>query len=128
MPLALSTPAILTAQTTIGYANDHTSGTGCVPAAGPDRYYSLTIPAGLKLSVTVTPTSSWNPSVSIISTVGCSSSSPCLASSDAAGTGAAEFVQYQNSIPAPLSVYVVVDSASGSEAGTFTLEATVTSP
>lgn len=111
--------------TTVGYANDYGSGTGCTSAAGPDRTYRVSLPAGHRLTATVAPTSSWDPSVNLMLASSCEGTRTCVAASDLAGTGGAETARFTNVLEAATDVYVVVESLSPAGAGTFDLATTV---
>lgn len=113
--LTLGTP--LADQTLIGFGNDYGSGTSCSGAGGPDRVYSVVVPAGERLEVTVTPTTpdggtSWNPSINVMSAAQCQAATrTCLAGSDTATTGAAEIVRWTNNAATPTTVFVAVETS-----------------
>ncbi len=135
--LAVGTP--LADQTLVGFGNDYRSGTGCSGAGGPDHVYTVTVPAGERIEVTVTPTTpdggaSWNPSVNLMSAAQCQAAArTCLAGSDAASSGAPEVVRWTNTGSAPAVVFVAVETATttppaAGDARTFTINATSSTP
>ncbi|MBE2252642.1 MAG: hypothetical protein IAE78_24130, partial [Myxococcus sp.] len=102
-----------------GAANHYGAGAGCVSAPGPDLVYRLQVGMAARVSVTVTPSTSWD--VSLSATVGALSrceATPrtCDAAVDAATAGNAETLDLAT---AGEDVYVVVDSSSST--GAFTL-------
>ena len=106
--------------TLTGALNDYGSGSACLSAPGPDRVYRLQVGVAARVSVTVTPTTSWD--VSLSATVGTLSrceAAPrtCDAAVDAATAGNSETIDVAT---AGGDVFVVVDSAS-TPVGSFTL-------
>ncbi|MDP3238367.1 MAG: hypothetical protein Q8N26_36575 [Myxococcales bacterium] len=106
--------------TLTGALNDYGSGSACLSAPGPDRVYRLQVGMAARVSVTVTPTASWD--VSVSATVGslarCAAAPrTCDAAVDAATAGNSETIDVAT---AGDDVFVVVDSASTSVGG-FTL-------
>jgi Ca2+-binding RTX toxin-like protein len=105
-----------TDQTLLGFFNDYGSGTSCGSAGGPDRIYSVSVPAGERLEVTVTPTvvnggTSWNPSINLMSAAQCQATPrACLAGADSAGTGAAEVVRWTNTAASATTVLIAVET------------------
>jgi hypothetical protein len=108
----------LAGQTTVGYQGDYDLPSGCTGAntRGLDRVYSITIPHGQKLKVTVTPVAldggtSWDPVVYLLGgpASGCAGATTCLAGEDLGGGGALETVEYTNSGGTGLPVFIVVD-------------------
>ena len=65
----LSPGATLFGQTTVGFQDNYSATASCafVNCPGPDRFYSITIPGGQLLSVTVSPTTNWDPVVYLLS-------------------------------------------------------------
>jgi len=113
-------------ETLIGYLNDVETdpntptdgGSSCTGYrnTGVDRVFSITVPAGKTLSVTVTPPASgdkaWDPAVYVIPAPAANCAGPvtsCLAGTDNGGTGTAESLTYTNSTTAAMPVYIVVD-------------------
>jgi hypothetical protein len=104
--------------TLTGFVNNYGSGTGCVSTAGVDRVYRLQVGIAARVSVTVTPSTSWD--VSLSATVGSLSRCEalprsCDASIDAASAGNAETLDVATA-PGD-DVFVVVDSSSTSVGG-----------
>jgi hypothetical protein len=131
-PLVAGTP--LDSAIDASYANDYDvavdASTLCSPVTyaprGRDRAFAITIPAGRTLTVTVTPRSSWDPALAVVTD--CASAGPsCLGFVDVGVSGAAETVGYANTTAGALPVYVLVDSYTlgTSGAGPFTLSATL---
>ncbi len=125
----------LTDQSLIGYANDYASVTSCSGGAGPDRVYKITVPAGERLTATVTPTipdggSTWDPSINLMSATQCAATTrTCLAGSDSGFSGQADSAAWTNTGSAPVDVFVVVETYSSTDpaAGatrSFTISAT----
>lgn len=118
--------------TTIGFMNDFdvTEPSACGSAlsaayTGPDVVYSLMVPAGVTMTVVVTPTASWD--VALIILGNCAAGAPsCLDASDQGNAGAAETVAYTVNGSSAETVFVVVDGWTESEAGPFTLTAQAT--
>jgi hypothetical protein len=112
------TPGTLSNQTTVGYQGDYALPSSCTGAntLGLDRVYSISIPAGQKLTVTVTPVladggSSWDPAIYLLGgqASDCASATTCLAGRDLGGGGAPETLEYTNTSGSPLPVFLVVD-------------------
>ncbi|MBL8920206.1 MAG: hypothetical protein JNJ54_15170 [Myxococcaceae bacterium] len=104
-----------------GFVDDYGAGSGCVGTSGPDRVYRLQVGSAARVSVTVTPSSSWD--VSVSATVGqvarCDGAPRlCDASANAQAAGAAETIDVATA--SGDDVFVVVDSSSTS-VGAFTL-------
>jgi hypothetical protein len=114
-------PTVLPAQgtyygTTLGYSNNVTAGTNCAGTAGPDRFYSIVVPAGKRLSASVTTVlTSFDPSISL--QLNCSSPRSCLAGDDAGTATTLNQVSYDNLTGVPLSVLIVIDTYSSSSPG-----------
>lgn len=110
--------------TLTGALNDYGSGSACLSAPGPDRVYRLQVGSAARVSVTVTPTTSWD--VSLSATVGAlarceAAPRTCDAAVDTAMAGNSETIDVAT---AGDDVFVVVDSAS-TAVGAFTLSWTV---
>ncbi len=111
--------------TLVGASTDYLAGQ-C--AVGPDRYYTFTLSTSAQISITVTPTTgSFRPAAAIYGGV----SGPCATSpveracqkAPSAGTSA----KVPDTIYAPGTYYLVVNSADGST-GSYTLTTTSTTP
>jgi len=119
-------PATLANQTMTGFGNDYGAGTSCTGTSGVDRVYSVSIPAGQRLTALVHPLSAWNPSINLVSTAACSVSPiACLAGSDTAGTSLDETLNYDNAGASAVTVNVIIDSASVTVTGAFDLTLSV---
>jgi hypothetical protein len=123
--------------TTVGYLNHHDPSdypTGdCTGwyTDGPDRTYTLAVPAMRTLTVTLTPETDYDAGLWLVAGPATSCAATpvvCLGGDDDDLSGEAETVTYTNSGNAPVDVFLGVDGdASGSTAsGTFTLAATLT--
>jgi hypothetical protein len=129
---AIAPPAMLTDQSTLGFANDY-SGTECTQAgtSGPDRIYSVAVPASGKLVVTATPTDGlFNPALYVVAAPAENCDlrpRPCLTGADGAGPGQPESVSFTNATSEARVVYVVVDSAPLG-GGDFALDVSVDTP
>ncbi len=126
-PIALTSGTALTAQTIANYGNDYDFSTGmdCSYAGGPDRAYSITVGAGERLRVQVTPTTG-DPTVNLVEGAA-NCDVLCLAYADVGFSGDAETLIYTNNTGAAQSYLVVVDFYSSSM-GTFDILATVGPP
>ncbi len=131
----LTTGTPLPDQSLIGYANDYGSGTLCSGTAGVDRVYKISVPAGERLTATVTPTtpdggSNWDPSINLMNLTQCSATTrTCLAGSDSGYSGQPDTAVWTNNTSAAVDIYVVVETYSSSDpaAGatrSFTISAT----
>jgi hypothetical protein len=116
-------PTTLSGQTLSGYTDDYRwSGPGCVTnttLSGPDRAYSVRIPAGRRLRVVVTPSGNWDPAIQLVDTCGTSTGQACVASLNRFGTSA-EQLEFVNTATTDRNVFLLVDSSS-SNAGAFSL-------
>ncbi len=120
----------LTGQPLTNFGNEYGSGTGCNPTSnGPDRVYELTVPANKLATVTVTPSTGLNTSVSLVD--GAMSCAPgmfrCVATSPTTATGAPDLVRWTNRSAVTKTFLVLVDTAAPG-AGTFDIVATLTDP
>ncbi len=124
-PLTLNQPV---QGTTIGASNDYESGLGCATGiTGPDTVYAFDVPPMQRAAVTVTPTSGdggFNPSLSLVpAPANLCEAEPrvCLAAANAAfGSAAPRTATTFNGGSTPLSLFAIVDGASGGS-GTFSL-------
>ena len=53
----------LAGETTVGYANNHSGSTTCGAGFGVDKVYTVQVPAGNRVTVTVTPATGYDPAV-----------------------------------------------------------------
>lgn len=119
--------------TTVGYSSQYNGGAtpcGAVSSggSGPDRVYSIAIPAGQRLTATVAP-SGWDASLSLVTSAACAATPlVCLAGADAGSSGGTESVTYTNTGAAEQTVLLIVDGFASTASGTFTVTATVTPP
>jgi hypothetical protein len=126
IPLTPGTPLI--GESIANHTNDYTgSGTGCAGTfAGLDRVYSLTVPANSRLSVTSTPGSTLNTSLSLVAGNVACGTRVCLANADGSGNGTPDILNWANFSNQPAPVFIIVDSSAGSTSTVFDIAATVT--
>jgi hypothetical protein len=112
-----------------GFADDYRAGgntaSGCRFFGGLDRAFSVLVPAGNRLTLTVFPTATLDPTLSVFTSLSaCSTSAPmCAASID---RGDPESVSWANTTSSAVIVYFVVDGFSAaSSVGTFSLQVDV---
>lgn len=125
-PVALTAGTPVTAQAIAGYSNDYDMGTDCGLVSGPDRVYSIAVPAGQRLTVTATPGPMGDPTLNLVDGAG-SCGTACLLYADTGYEGDPETLTYTNRSGAMQNYLVVVDFYSGSS-GTFDLVANLTTP
>ena len=120
------TPGTVNGLTTIDYSTDHATGSGCVTSSGPDRFFSISIPAGQTLTASAIPFSPWDATINIVSAADqCPAPAACLAGADNAGDSGSETAQYQNNTSAALDVYILVGGFNTDDAGPFELVTTL---
>ncbi|MFO0650875.1 MAG: hypothetical protein U0326_31915 [Polyangiales bacterium] len=130
---ALSTPPTAPANATCSMATAVADG-AVIPAANPglgttrlngvciggaqgtSLFYSASIPPRSTLEFTATPSGMWDPVIRFLNN--CAATS-CLASTDAAGAGAAETLRWTNTGTSAQTVYAAVSSFDASASGTF---------
>lgn len=120
----------VTGQALTGFGNDYAFGTNCgSPSSGPDRLYETTVPAGKTLTVTVTPSTQLNTSVSLVGSASecLTGSARCLTGSEVSGPGLPDVARWTNRSAASATVLVLVDSLPGA-VGTFEVAATLSDP
>ena len=118
--------AHLTGQTTIGYTNDYAGGNYCGNSGGADRAYVVAVPNDMRLDVTVTPTTAWNPALELLAdAAACLGVRRCITTRNVGGTGQAERAWAFNHSGEDRDIVVSVDSSDLS-AGDFTLDVTLT--
>jgi hypothetical protein len=121
------------AQTTLGFTNDYVTAAsnGCVRAAlGLDRVYRIDVPAGQRVTVNATPSSSFDVALTLIDgPASACDASPrvCLAASNSAGAGGAEVARMINASATAKSIFAIVDSAAYG-GGVFDLEVAFDNP
>ncbi|MDP1922205.1 MAG: hypothetical protein Q8L14_38560 [Myxococcales bacterium] len=116
------TPTTLTGQTLAGYLDDYRwTGAGCVPSTltGPDRAYSVRIPAGRRLRAIATPLGSWDPALQLVDPCTASPAQSCVASANRFGAQP-EQLDFINTSSVDRTVFLVVDTTSPI-AGAFSL-------
>ncbi len=118
----------------VGDANDFTSGsTSCRGTQGIDRAVRVNVPVGMRLTVTVTPTTStFDPTLSLVTgqaTACLGSTAMCVAAADTGNANAAETVAWTNTTGTSATVYIIVDdySPTGTN-GTYSLSGSVAVP
>ncbi|MFO0598386.1 MAG: hypothetical protein U0228_23980 [Myxococcaceae bacterium] len=124
----VSANGTLTSQTTVGYTNDYAGGTYCATTDNaPDRAYSLSVPPGQRVAVTVTPTSAFNPIVQLVAAPAsnCTATLTCVAGTDLATASNPERATFYNTTTSTQQLYAIVD---GDVAGTFTLSTQTNTP
>jgi len=127
-PLTASTS--LSQQALAGYLDDYrwAGSPGCTASgtSGADRAYAVTVPAGQRVTATVTPASTWNAALNLVAD--CDAlAQQCLGGADVGGSGVPETAGWTNGTGAARTVYVVVDSASPAPT-TFDLAVTLGAP
>ncbi len=115
-------------QSLTGYANDFTATGTCYGTQGLDRVVRVSVPAGQRLTVTVTPTvSTFDPTLSLVvgSATACvGASATCVAAIDTGAANAAETVNWTNTTGAAATVFIIVDDYSATATnGAYTLSA-----
>jgi hypothetical protein len=91
---------------------------------GRDAAYSIVVPAFQTLTVSVTPSTAWDPAILILSN--CQAEAlTCLANADAGNAGEVEVATFTNTTGANINVLVVIDSWSSVSAGPFSVVADV---
>ncbi len=122
--------------TTVGYTNDYSPASTCTGFTnpGPDRVFTISVPAGQRLTATATPATSMPQYDLSIYLVGgpaaqCTMTPVCLAGDDSGSEASANTVVYDNRSTGALDVFIVVDSfnavAMSGSAGAFTLQTTL---
>jgi hypothetical protein len=118
----------ITGLTTTGYSNEYDGGTGCKPASGADRVFSVTVPTGKQLTALVSPAAAFDATLSLVAgdPTRCAAHT-CDASADAKAAGQPETATYSNKTGADQTVFIIVDSNSATTpAGDFTLQTVLT--
>lgn len=112
------TDGTITGQSTTGYTNNYESGLECRGTAGLDRVYSISVPAGQRLSALVSSNSTSDLSVSVLALADCEAAERhCIDSSDVGGTGQADIAFYDNTSGTAVVVAIIVDNYSSSDIG-----------
>lgn len=130
----LTTP--LTAQSTVGYTNNYSGGTGCatVGTLDGDHVFKVTVPTGERGLVTVTPAlladggASFSPSISFVDGPAANCDlDPRVCQGNVPGAAGVRVGAYFNQTAAPKEVFAIVDSSSLT-GGTFDIAFTSAAP
>jgi hypothetical protein len=101
---------------------------GTLSYPAPDAAYTIAIPAGKTLTVTLQHSnlpSMWYPMVAIVSDC-CHPAASCLAAKDVVIPNAnPRVVSYTNTGAAPLTVFIIVDGSPKSSAGSYDIVASI---
>ncbi|MDP1922212.1 MAG: hypothetical protein Q8L14_38595 [Myxococcales bacterium] len=129
----LTLPASRPADTLVGFANDLAPGgaNGCASGTGSvDRMYRVTVPANNRLTATVVASTNsdggvaFAPTINIVAaTATCGNTVPCLSGGNSAGSPGTATATLNNGAGAR-DVIVIVDTATASPEGTFSLSLT----
>jgi hypothetical protein len=120
--------------TASGFSNDYdgSSTNGCANGDGNDRVHVVTVPAGERLTVTLTTqVSSFDATLNLVAAPAATcDASPlvCLNGVDGTGSGGAETMRYDNTTVAPVDVMIVVDGYNADDEGAYSLAVTVSPP
>lgn len=115
--------------TTTGAAHDYGGGASpCGIDPGADVAYAIDIPARNLATVTVSPQSGFDASITLVNADCGGSPRTCLARSDTGSSGSADTVTYRNTTDATLRVYAIVDSFSSTQTGAFDITVAFTAP
>ncbi len=131
---ALLTPPFTVSQSLVGYGNDFvTTGASCRATQGIDRMTKVSVPAGQRLTVTVTPTvSTFDPTVSLVMGLpsACAgTSAACAASADVGIANEAETTGWTNITGSTQTVFIIVDDYTTTATdGAYTLSASIGAP
>lgn len=120
-PQVIAMSGSLSGLTTTNYLDDVQTATSCssFQNRGPDRVFSIVVPAGKQLTAVVIP-NNWDASIMLTEASACGMSSTCFDSSDSSISGA-ETARFTNSGTTDRTIFIVVDSFSQSGNGTFDL-------
>jgi hypothetical protein len=128
----LTLPANLMAQTLVGFAQDYTASGGCASGSTSlDRAYRVNVPAGNRLSATVTASVNpdggvaFAPTVNIVGTPACAANLTCVAGGNSSTTPGVATATFDNGGTAR-DVFVVVDTSTTNPGGTFSLSLAAT--
>jgi hypothetical protein len=116
-------------QSLTGYANDFTStSTTCKGRQGLDRVVRVSVPPGLTLTATVTPTvSTFDPTLNLVvgAASGCvGTAATCVAAADLGADNEPEVVRWTNTGNTAVTVFLIVENYDTADTGgAYTLEA-----
>jgi hypothetical protein len=117
--------------TTNGFGNEYTTGTNCTFAAGNDRVWSVSIPAGQRGVFRATPDGGSDVLLSVIAgpAANCEGAAvTCLAGENRFSAGTAEVATRYNTGSTAEQVFVVVDQFASTSAGFFNFSAQFDTP
>ena len=121
-------------QSLVGYGNDFiTASTTCSQTQGIDRMTAVTVPNGLRLTATVTPSvATFDPVLAFVlgpASACAGASAVCAATMDTGNTNEAETLGWTNNTGSSQTVFIIVgDYTSTGLDGAYTLAASVASP
>ncbi len=126
LPIQLTPGTPLMTQTLGGFADDYavSSEPRCEFHSGIDRTYSVIVPAGQRLTATVTPVG-FDASLTAVLGSGNCRANVCLAGAESGSSGVAETLRWDNLTTTAQTMLLVVDSISSS-AGSFAINTTLT--
>lgn len=130
---SISSPLVVNG-TTVGYTNDYTSvsQSNCYGTAARDRVYSVSLAPNARLIASVRSTGGlFDPSINLV--VGpeaqCSAMPRvCVAGDDIGSTNTVNTARYVNTTSSMQTVFILVDSFSATDLGTFRLDVSVDNP
>src|SRR5687768_11335948 len=108
---------------TLAATNDYDEGENCAGVAGADVVYSISVPAGQRLTATVENAGDgWDPSISLATMAACDvDPRVCLTGDDSGGADEVNSVSYTNTSGAAETIFIIIDSFSATMSGNFTL-------
>jgi len=121
-PQVIAMSGTITQQSSVGYANDYDPEIACLgyAAAGPDRVYSILVPAGSSLAATVTPEAAYDVAVYLIAAPAANCDQvplSCVVGADLELEGGPELVAYMNSTATDETVFIIVDGFASAGGG-----------
>lgn len=117
----------LTSQVFTGYLDDFDGVSSCGLSPGPDRSYRVQVPAGQRLAVTVTPTSTLNIGLALAPDLAACTADMCIPTVDNGVAGEAETLYWTNGGTSLRDAVLVVD-AFGEAEGSYTLATSLAPP
>ncbi|MDP3279177.1 MAG: hypothetical protein Q8Q09_28560 [Deltaproteobacteria bacterium] len=118
-PTLLGPSEDLTMQTTVGaYETRSSSSCAVLTTGGPLTYYSMSVPAGRTMTVTVRPEATFDATVRLFE--GCSPTS-CLLYNNRGSAGVEERLSYRNTTAIDKTVIIAIGSISAGATGRFDL-------
>lgn len=119
--------------TTVGYGNTYQgSGVGCFSqSSGPDRVYSVDIPANTMATFLVDPDAGYDVAIALVAGPAATCDAvprACLFGVNTAGAGNPEQRHWGNYTAGPQTVYLVVDGSGAAMAGGFSAGVTFSPP